>query len=127
MQQDEFLEIARNYWNIRNSGDVSDRRSFAHDALLDACTKCGIRYIDREHAAQLALQIIKNPDVLETMTSSELRERLCGMLAVQFGHSWSELNAMTDAQVIELVVSYLGKLIDCQILLKQVKSLVSTI
>ncbi len=52
------LAAARRYWDIRNSGDLSDRRSDAHNDLIDALDAAGIRYEDREHAAQIGLLII---------------------------------------------------------------------
>lgn len=48
----------RRYWQIRNSGDPSERRSDAHNELIDALDAAGIRYKDREDAAQIGRELL---------------------------------------------------------------------
>lgn len=54
MQTDALVRLAQNYWTLRQRGDLSEARTIAHNALLDAMTAAGIEYEDREHAAAIA-------------------------------------------------------------------------
>lgn len=50
----EIIELAREYWRIRTSGELGEPRTAAHNALLDAMRKAGVQFATREHAAQIA-------------------------------------------------------------------------
>lgn len=54
----KVLDSAESYWVLRDSGDLGEERTIAHNELLDALTDAGIEYIDREHAAQIGKQIL---------------------------------------------------------------------
>lgn len=51
---DELQRACRHYWTIRNSGELGDTRTQAHDDLLSLFDALRIPYADREDAALLA-------------------------------------------------------------------------
>lgn len=57
--KEAVLELARKYWEIRDSGKLGDERADAHNALLDEMTWQGIEYEDREDAAQIAKEMLE--------------------------------------------------------------------
>ena len=57
------LKLARRYWEIRNSGEIGDARSEAHNRLMDAMRAQGIPFWNREHAAEIAHALIVLDDV----------------------------------------------------------------
>jgi hypothetical protein len=64
MERVKFL--AAKYWRIRNSGDLSEARSMAHNDLLDAMDAAGIVYEDREDAAKIGREIVAGTFMFET-------------------------------------------------------------
>lgn len=63
--RDLILAAARRYWDIRNSGDLSERRSQAHNDMIDAMDAAGLKYYDRDHAAMIAKELLDAPLMTE--------------------------------------------------------------
>ena len=54
---------------------MSEERTIAHNALLDAMTACGISYQDRAHAARIAGEILDNPGIFDIFAERMPRTR----------------------------------------------------
>ena len=59
----DVLKLAREYWQIREAGEMGEKRSAAHNALMDAMRKVGIPFWNREHAAKIAHALVVLDDV----------------------------------------------------------------
>lgn len=84
MTYDEFAIIARRYWRIRQSGDLSAARSDAHNDVIDALDALGIRYDDREHSAQLARDMLDDPALFDRLLRKKLTQAQWERLSCQF-------------------------------------------
>lgn len=76
MLNSDALRIALEYVTLRSRGDLSDARTIAHNALLDVLTAAGIVYEDREHAAQIAADIVERPVYFDELTKAKNRQVL---------------------------------------------------
>ena len=55
-----MMAVFQRYWDLRNSGDVGEARSAAHEEVLSLLRELHIPFDDREDAAQLAKDIKNN-------------------------------------------------------------------
>lgn len=81
--KNDVLRIALEYVTLRSRGDLSDARTIAHNALLDVLTAAGIVYEDREHAAQIAAELIARPETYEELTGRKFTASQRAVVALE--------------------------------------------
>ena len=107
LPQDELIIIAERYWKIRNSGDLSDARTQAHNVLLDALEMAGIPFIDREDAANIGREIIAGTFVFPA-DATNLMINIDPALKAQFKRAAKRYGGMT-AVLLRLINEFMEK------------------
>lgn len=67
---DDLQRACRHYWTIRNSGELGEIRTQAHDDLLSLFDALNIPYADREDAALIARDMQNGTASVEVLAAT---------------------------------------------------------
>ena len=67
----ELFELATEYLMAVDAGDMSENRTWLHDRMMAKMREEGIPYDNRDHARELARQMVPVPDKWEDVPVTE--------------------------------------------------------